>query len=169
MKIPIEILLSIGLMSCAPIQQQTIVSTPVGQSLDRRRWRCRSSGGRPREHAKHFGAGRFIWPHATDWLYDNSVRWDAGKQGRVAARGCDHPIRCYYDEQYTPDRPHPATVNNIRECWWSASFSDGHNHWNGLHPAVWLYICEQFAIDNSDSHRLAQESASAGSRQGNRN
>jgi hypothetical protein len=48
-------------------------------------------------------------------------------------------------------------------------FSDGHNHWNGLHPAVWLYICEQFAIDNSDSHRLAQESASAGSRQGNRN
>jgi hypothetical protein len=33
MKIQIAILLSIGLMSCAPIQQQTIVSTPVGQSL----------------------------------------------------------------------------------------------------------------------------------------
>jgi len=31
-KIQIAILLSIGLMSSAPIQQQTIVSTPAGQS-----------------------------------------------------------------------------------------------------------------------------------------
>jgi hypothetical protein len=112
-----------------------IVSTPVGQSLTAGVGDVvlRAEG---RENMPNiYWPGRPIRPHATDWLYDNSVRWDAGKQGRVAASGCDHPIRCYYDEQHTPDRPHPATVNNIRKCWWSASFSDGHNHWNGLHPA----------------------------------
>jgi hypothetical protein len=136
---------------------------------DSRRGRCCPSGGRPREHAKHFGAGRSIWPDAVDWLYDNSIWWDARQQGRVAARGCDHPIRRYYDEQYTSDRSYPAAVNDIRECWRGPSFGDGHNDWNGLHPAIWLYIREQFATDNSDSDRLACESSCPSSRQGNRN
>jgi hypothetical protein len=142
---------------------------PGGTKPDRWRWRCRSPGRGPREHAKHYWPGRSIRPHSNDWLYDNSVRWDARKQGRVAARGCDHPIRCYYDEQYAPDRSYPAAVNDFRERWGSAGFSNGHNHWNGLHPAVWLYIREQFATDNSDSDRLACESSCPSSRQGNRN
>ena len=135
---------------------------------DGRRWRCRSPGGGPREHAKHYWPGRSIRPHAADWLYDNSIWGNARQQGRVAARGCDHPIRRNYDEQYTSDRSYPAAVYDIRECWWGAGFSDGHNDWNGIHPAIRLHICEQFATDNSDDYRLAHQSAGAGSGQGHR-
>jgi hypothetical protein len=111
---------------------------PCWTKPDGGRGRCRSSGGRPREHAKHFWAGRSIWQDAADWLHDNSIWWDAGQQGRVAARGCGHPIGRYYDEQYTSDRSYPAAVNDIRECRRGAGFSDGHNDWNSLHPAIRL-------------------------------
>jgi hypothetical protein len=77
---------------------------------------------------------------ATDGLYDNSVRRDAGRQDRAVARRRHYSIRRYHDEQHAANSPNSATNNDVGECWLNARCSDRHVDWNGLYPASGLYI-----------------------------
>jgi hypothetical protein len=78
-------------------------------------------------------------------------------------------ISRYHHEQHTSAGPYAASINDNRECWPNAGFSDDNYYRHGVHSTNWFYIGESFAADNSNRCGLAYQSSRPGGRQGNRN
>jgi hypothetical protein len=116
--------LGAALASCASIQQQAVVSTPVGQNLTA-------------------GVGDIVLRVEGRESMPNAFgRADlfGRRDRRAVARRRHYSIRRYHDEQHAANSPNSATNNDVGECWLNARCSDRHVDWNGLYPASGLYI-----------------------------